>query len=182
MATTAASMKPDKYACDFRLWRDWAAIDYRAAKVLFQTNDPFLYFPAATLGHHALEMYLKSALIVNGMTVFDSKKIKLLDAGIILAEADCVWGHELIKLAEELARRNPDFDLSRQMDLVGYLTMKEPMTIREGLEVFEPFFSELRYPQAMNKVDGIGFEHEFLLDQLVGELRHARFKWNQQSP
>jgi hypothetical protein len=172
-------MKPDKYACDFRLCRDWAAIDYRAAKVLFQTEDPFLYFPAATLGHHALEMYLKSALIVNGMTVFDPEKIKSLDAGIVLAKSDCIWGHELMRLAEVLARRSPDFDLSKTMDPAGFLTMKEPMTVGEGLAVFEPFFSELRYPQAMNRVAGLGFEHEYLLDRLVTELRHARFKWNQ---
>jgi len=111
--------------------------------VLFQTKDPFLYFPAATLGHHALEMYLKSALIANGMTVFDPKKVKLLDVAITLAEGDCAWGHGLIKLAEQLAKRSPDFDLAKQMNRVGYVTMKEPMTVREGLEVFEPFFSEL---------------------------------------
>jgi hypothetical protein len=67
---------PDNYSRDWWLWRNWAAIDYRGCKILFQTGDPFLFFPAATLGHHAPEMYLKSALIVNDMTLFDPQKIK----------------------------------------------------------------------------------------------------------
>jgi hypothetical protein len=169
----------DTYARDFALWRDWAAIDYKAATTLFETHDPFLLFPAATLGHHALEMYLKSALVVNGATIFDPKKLKSLDPGVTLAAADCAWGHSLVELARHLARRSATFDLSRQMDIVGYLTMKEPMTIEEGLSIFDPFFSELRYPQEMSKVEGIGEEHKHLLDSLVSELRHARFHWNQ---
>ena len=35
-------------------------------------------------------MYLKSALILNGMTVFDPRKVKLLDPSVGLAENDCV--------------------------------------------------------------------------------------------
>jgi hypothetical protein len=35
---------------------------------LFSTRNPFMYFAAATLGHHALEMFLKAALIATGMT------------------------------------------------------------------------------------------------------------------
>jgi hypothetical protein len=54
--------KLDKYARDFGLWRDWATINYQAAKKLFESGDPFRFFQAATLGHHALEMYPKSAL------------------------------------------------------------------------------------------------------------------------
>jgi HEPN domain-containing protein len=68
-------LKLDKYARDAALWRDWAAINYSAAKTLFESGDAFLLLPAATLGHHALEMYLKSALIAHGMTVFDPKKV-----------------------------------------------------------------------------------------------------------
>jgi HEPN domain-containing protein len=113
----AVVVKLDNYARDWRLWRNWAAIDHRAATTLFDSGDPFLFFPAATLGHHALEMYLKSALILNGMTVFDPKKVKLLDAGAKLAKQDCTWGHDLIQLAEELARRKPEFELSKQWTL-----------------------------------------------------------------
>src|SRR5271170_5476357 len=108
-------MKLDNYARDFALWRDMAAINYRAAKTLFKTGDPFLLFPAATLGHHALEMYLKSALIANGMTIFDPKKVKLLEAGVNLVAADCAWGHVLVRLAEQLAQRNRSFDLAKKM-------------------------------------------------------------------
>jgi len=172
-------MKLDKYARDLALWRDWAAINYSAAKVLFENNAPFLLFPAATLGHHALEMYLKSALIANGMAVFDPKKIKRLDAGTNLAADDCVWGHNLVELAKVLEKRRPEFRLSDQMPVVGYVVMKEPMTVEEGLSIFDPFFAELRYPREMKKVQGLGGEHKILLDSLVRELRHARFQWNQ---
>jgi hypothetical protein len=98
-----------------------------------------------------------------------------------LAKPDCAWGHDLVKLAETLAQQNPAFDLSKQMDVVGYLTIKEPMTIKEGLSIFDPFFSELRYPQEMENCDGLGREHKFLLDALVAELRHARFQRNNAS-
>jgi hypothetical protein len=46
------------------------------SKTLFETGDPFLLFPAATLGHHALEMYLKAAPISNGRTVFNPNELK----------------------------------------------------------------------------------------------------------
>jgi hypothetical protein len=174
-------MKLDRYARDYALWRDSASINYTAATTLFDTGDPLLMFPAATLGHHALEMYLKAGLIANGMTVFNPKDLKKLDAGITLATADCAWGHNLVTLAETLARRNPAFDVSKQFDVVGYLTIKEPLTIREGLAIFDPFFSELRYPQEMKTCDGLGGEDRDLLDALVAELRHARFTWNNAS-
>jgi hypothetical protein len=170
--------KLDKYARDFELWRDWAAINYKAAKVLFATGDPFLLFPAATLGHHALEMYLKSALIANGLTVVDPKVVERLE-DTKLTKDDCAWGHDLVKLARILASRRPEFDLSKKMKLVGYVVLKEPMAVEEGLSIFDPFFSELRYPQEMKTVDGPGGEHELLLDSLVGELRQARFQWKE---
>jgi hypothetical protein len=171
-------MKLDKYARDFRLWRDWAAINYAAATKLFETDDAFLLFPAATLGHHALEMYLKSALIANGMTVFDPTKIKLLEPEINLTAGSCAWGHGLVELAQQLEKLSPNFNLSKDMDFVGYVTLKEPMTVKEGLQIFEPFFSELRYPRELKQVAGIGFEEKFLLDALVGELRHPRLSCN----
>lgn len=170
-------MKLDKYARDFAIWRDWAAINYRAAKVLFATEDPFLLFPAATLGHHALEMYLKSALIANGMTVVDPRKVTRLDDTNLMAE-DCAWGHGLVELARVLVKRRPEFSLSKEMKFVGYIVLTEPMIVEEGLVIFDPFFSELRYPQEMTAVDNLGTEHERLLDSLVSELRHARFQWN----
>ena len=164
------SVTLDKYARDFALWRDWAAINYRAALRLFETGDPFLWFPAATLGHHALEMYLKSAMIANGMTVFDPNKVKALDPGIDLRAEECAWGHILVQLAEKLSQRNPEFDISRQIDFIG-VAIEGPLTIREGLNIFDPFFSELRYPREMKSIEGLGEEHRYLLDSLVREIK-----------
>src|SRR5260370_9029892 len=160
-------MKVESVAGDCAWGGDSASINSAAAKTLFETGDPFLLFPAATLGHHALEMYLKAGLVANGMTVFNPKDLNKLDVGVNLAKADCAWGHNLVELAETLAQRNPAFDLSKQMDIVGYLTIKEPMTIKEGLTIFDPFFSELRYPQEMKDCDGLRDHHEFLLAALV---------------
>jgi len=38
----------DKYARDYAMWRSWATINYSAAVRLFETEDAFMYFPAAT--------------------------------------------------------------------------------------------------------------------------------------
>lgn len=171
-------VKLDKYARDFAIWRDWAAINHSAAKVLFATEDPFLLFPAATLGHHALEMFLKSALIANGLTVVDPKVFRRLEH-TNLRKNDCAWGHGLVKLAGMLAERRPEFNLSKEMKFAGYAVLKEPMTVQEGLNIFDPFFSELRYPQELKAVEEPGGDHKVLLDLLVGELRNARFRWNQ---
>jgi len=174
----SADMKLDRYARDAREWRNGAAINYAASKVLFATDDPFMLFPAATLGHHALEMYLKCASIVSGMTVFNPADSDKLDAGIVLKREDCAWGHDLVKLAKQLAERNANLDLTATLDFPR-LVIKEPLTIQEGLAIFVPFFTELRYPQESKECDGLGKEHLWLLDALVCELRHARFKWNQ---
>jgi hypothetical protein len=92
----------DKYAADANTWEQWANIDYIASLKLFESGNALLFFPAATLAHHSLEMYLKAALIRQGMTVFDPNKIRKLDPGIALIPADCAWGHGLLKLAQEL--------------------------------------------------------------------------------
>ena len=170
-------MKLDKYARDYVLWRDWAAINYRAAMKLFGTGDPFLWFPAATLAHHALEMYLKSGLIAYGLTISDPRKLELLDEKLL--PEDCAWGHDLVRLAEQLGERNPEFRPSKEMDFVGSV-LKSNMTIREGLNIFDPFFTELRYPREIEKFEDLGEEHQHLLNSLVGELRNGRFRWNQQ--
>jgi hypothetical protein len=172
-------MQLDKYARDSREWRNAAAINYSASRALFATDDPFMLFPAVTLGHHALEMYLKCAMIVSGMTVFNPNDISKLDAGIVLKPENCAWGHKLVALAKRLAERNPNFDLEVVLEFPRYV-IKEPLTLEEGLEIFDPFFTELRYPQEVKKVNDLGLEHKWLLDALVGELRHARFKWNQE--
>src|SRR5580704_7319099 len=128
----------DKYARVARAWRDWAKINCVASQHLFFSGNPILYFPAATLGHHALEMYLKAALITQGMTVFNPDQIKLLDVAVELKRDDCIWGHSLVGLAEELAKKHPDFDLKEPMQCSG------SRTVRQAFAVFDPFFSELR--------------------------------------
>jgi len=50
-------------------------------------------------------MHLKAALICEGCTVFDPKKINDLDKSVKLKPSDCAWGHNLVKLARQLAKR-----------------------------------------------------------------------------
>src|SRR5207253_5530390 len=130
----------DRYAKDARAWRDFAKVNYVASVALFASGNPFLYFPAATLGHHALEMYLKAALISEGITIFDSNRLKLLDPALGLTKAECAWGHSLVALAEQLSKKRPDFDLAIEMHIPGCLVLEMPMTVRRGFELFDPFF------------------------------------------
>lgn len=164
----------DKYARDYELWRDYAAFNYHAAILLFESENPFAYFPAATLGHHALEMYLKSALIVSGMTVFNPKRLKELDPSTALAEADCAWGHNLVALARQLAARTADLQLAARLPIMGLVVLEEPTTVEEGFVIFDPFFTELRYPQENKLVTGLGHEHSVLLKALVEVLQYVR--------
>ena len=164
----------DKYARDYQLWRDYAAFNYHAAILLFESGNPCAYFPAATLGHHALEMYLKSALILSGMTVFNPKKLKELDTSIAVAEADCAWGHNLVGFAKQLAARTTHLQLAARLPIMGLVVLKEPMTVEAGLAIFDPFFTELRYPQENKLVTGLGHEHGLLLKALVEVLQYVR--------
>src|SRR5208337_3118504 len=109
------TVKLDKYGRDARAWKNSAETAYRAATLLFETRDLLLIFPAATLGHHALEMYLKAAPICEGSTIFDPKKFKYLDPSVMLRKTDCAWGHDLVALARQLAAKRPDFDLKARM-------------------------------------------------------------------
>ena len=59
-------MKLDRYARDAQAWTNSARVAYTASAHLFTSENFMLVFPAATLGHHALEMFLKAALIVEG--------------------------------------------------------------------------------------------------------------------
>jgi len=161
----------DKYARNERAWRDFAQFKYFASTALFTNGNPILVFAAATLGHHALEMYLKAALICEGLTVFDPKKIKGVSPALGLKASDCAWGHGLVKLAEKFAARRPDFDLKEVMSIAGYWTHKMPMTVKQGFALFDPFFSELRYPQELKDLEGVGEHEKIVLDELVGRLQ-----------
>lgn len=162
-------MQPDKYYRDVRTWREFAEINHTAATKLFADLSPFMYFPAAILGHHALEMYLKAALVKLGMAVFNPQLIIKLDPGVTLTVAECVWGHKLVDLAERIATRSPLFDLNITIDIPS-LILEMPMNIRTALEHFEPFFEELRYPRELDKLQGVGEEEGRLLNALVAYI------------
>lgn len=168
---TKKTIKPDKYAQDPRAWRDFAQVNYSASIYLFESHNPFLIFSAATLGHHSLEMYLKAALICEGCTVFDPNKIKHLDPSIKLQKADCAWGHDLVALARQLAARRPDFDLSEPMGTFMPCYHSGIATLERGFEIFNPFFSELRYPQALETMGGVGEDDKLPLKELVGRIQ-----------
>ena len=170
MATArGTTIAVDKYARDAGLWRDNGYHHFRASLVLFRTGDPFLWFSAAVLGHLALEMSLKAVLIHYGMIACDPGKAPNLDNALGLTKDDCVWGHNLVKLAQKLAEKRKDFDLNTPLAcfIVGETGL---VTVRRGYEIFDPFFSELRYPHRAEKVDGLGECHGDLLTQLYVNL------------
>src|SRR5271155_1238274 len=131
-------MQIDRYARDAALWRNDAEHKHRAAKLLFGTGDPYLLFTAATLGHAALEIFLKAALIGEGLTAFDPNCVGRLDPPNTLKPDDCVWGHGLATLARMLAAKRRDFKLASEF-VVPAVILKMPMTILDGFETFDPF-------------------------------------------
>ena len=163
-------MALDRYARDPKAWKAFADHNYAASIYLFDSHNPFLIFNAATLGHHCLEMYLKAALICEGATVFDPKKITHLDNSLKLQPSDCAWGHDLVALARQLASRRPDFNLSEQMCLLLPWHFSGVPTVEKGFEVFNPFFSELRYPQELT-MGGVGEDDKLPLQELVTRLQ-----------
>ncbi len=89
------------FSADAPTWLQWAEQTYAGAHVLFNQGNPFLWFPAAILGHQALEMFLKAALIKRGRRVIKRD----------------VWGHNLVDLACELARTGVVFPFGLLRDL-----------------------------------------------------------------
>jgi HEPN domain-containing protein len=85
---------PDSdFPADAETWLQWAEQTYAGAHVLFNNGNPIVWFPAAILGHQALEMFLKAALIKQGRRVVNGD----------------VWGHNLVDLASELANTGFNF-------------------------------------------------------------------------
>jgi hypothetical protein len=172
MASLESACQLDKYASDPQAWREFAEGDYAASALLFTSDNPFLWFAAATLGHHALEMFLKAALICEGMTVFNPRKISKTNSVVTLKPEDCVWGHNLLCLAQMLGRKRPEFDLSAVIKTpYYYAAVSGLLTVELGFEIFDPFFSELRYPGELTNVDCLGPEHKIILDELVTRIR-----------
>jgi hypothetical protein len=159
----------DKFARDPKPWRIYAQFNLDAARVLFTHSGAItLCFPAATLGHLALEGLIKTALVHEGFTIFDPAKLRHLSHPA-LTKDQCAWGHNLVALAKLLASRRPDFDMQRPVR--GLFPPYEcPLTIERGLEIFDPYFSELRYPQQLSKLQGIGPDDVRMLDAIVEEL------------
>lgn len=156
----------DPIAQDCVAWCIYAEMDYRVARTLFNGGDSILYFAAMTIGHHAVELYLKGSLIKLGMKACDPKKAKSFG----IETKDCIWGHGLYDLAVVLATKSPAFTLSTAIDISGYPVVNAPATIGEGLRFFDPYFSELRYPQKIT-TGGVGKDHGIILDAIVKELR-----------
>jgi len=161
----------DRFARDPRAWRDSARINHAAAIELFQSkNNIVTCIPAATLAHLTLEMFLKAALIVEGMTVFDPKFVDRLDLTLGLARQDCVWGHSLVDHAKRLAERRPEFDLNDTTKIPFHFPHKGPMTLEAGFAVFDPFFFELRYPGELTELDGVGPGDVLMFQSLVDAI------------
>jgi len=81
-------------------------------------------------------------------------KAALIRNGSVIARED-VWGHKLVDLAEKLIA-------SGQISL--------PDLFFEVAKKFDDFFSELRYPQEIKKVEGLGTDDGWHLDWAVGVI------------
>ena len=159
----------DKYARDPKPWRIHAQFNLDGARVLFTHEGAItLCFPAAVLGHHAIEALLKTALIREGYTIFDPAKLKFLGAAN-LTKGDCAWGHNLVALAKLLASKRPEFDLTAPLH-GAFPPYPDPLSLERALAIFDPFFSELRYPQEHDKLQGIGPDDGRMLEVIVARI------------
>jgi HEPN domain-containing protein len=140
----------DVAAQNAREWRVAAEGALRAACILFN-GSPEVWFSAALLGHHALEMLIKSALIRQGFIVAKGKP-----------ENGFAWGHSVVELARAVASRCTDFNADGFFwdDLAGYDT----------------FFEELRYPGILKNFDELGEHHRLVLLDLMQVIRPFSFQ------
>src|SRR5713226_6005382 len=79
MTKTKHPVATSRFSSDSNTWLTWAEATYAGAQTLFRSDNALVWFPAAVLGHHALEMFLKAALIRKGHRVNEKD----------------VWGHDL---------------------------------------------------------------------------------------
>jgi hypothetical protein len=164
----AAPIQLDKYARDARAWEQAAWFSHAAPVQLFTCDNKIVTcIPAATLAHHALEMFLEGALIVEGMTVFNPKQLNRLDPAVGLTESDCIWGHQLVGHARLLSARRPEFDLNDASRILFHFPHEAPMSLERGFAVFDPFFFELRYPGEFVEVDSVGPDDVLMFQCLV---------------
>lgn len=138
------------------MWRRNAESTFDAATLLFNLNNPSVWFSAAILGHHALEMLLKSALLREGCKI---------------AKGD-VWGHALEVLASRLVSKRPEFSLK-----ISPHPLLRLIPCKTYLARYDAFFNELRYPSASPNVDslGPGRDEAELLSELMDSIRPFAF-------
>jgi HEPN domain-containing protein len=89
------------YTTDAESWLQWADHTYGGARRLFHEGSILDWFPAAILGHQALEMYLKASLIRQGHRI----------------TKEDVWGHDLVGLASQISTKVPNFPIEITRDL-----------------------------------------------------------------
>lgn len=120
---SAGDVLVSDYSSDADTWLMWAEATYAGAQTLFISSNAILWFPAAVLGHQALEMFLKAALIRKGHRV---------------AKED-VWGHDLCALAQKLIKHGavlvPEFmqELKKFTDFFNELRYPASLKNVEGL-------------------------------------------------
>jgi hypothetical protein len=134
----------DNIAHDAREWRLASECTFLGAMTLFRSKNFLVWFPAAVLGHLALEQLLKSALTQAGCPLRKGQ-----------TQAGYAWGHKLVELAQLLA--------SKQREL--------PTDVLKDLAVFDAFFGELRYPQTVELVEELGPDEGDLLSDLMESIR-----------
>lgn len=135
----------DEYTKDPSEWRMSSECMFSGATTLFQAKNYLQWFPAAVLGHLALEQLLKSAVIQAGCPVAKGRP-----------QEGYAWGHNLVALAQLLASKRRDFPADM---------------LKDDLAVFDAYHDELRYPQAVERVRELGAEEGILLSVLMESIR-----------
>ena len=74
-------------------------------------------------------------------------------------------------LAQQLSKKRSNFDLRSEMNISECLALPMPMSREAGFALFDPYFSELRYPQELKRLGGVGPDETFVLNQLVLRLQ-----------
>jgi hypothetical protein len=168
------SYRLDRFARDPDAWLASARFTWTASQTLFNDGNMIVIFAAATLGHHAVEMFLKTALICEGMVACHPRDAKAFG----VEKDDCVWGHDLLVLAKLLATKRPQFNVKVVLDIRGYWPHKMPMTLENALAMFQPFFDELRYPHEKELMEGIGQDEVIVLNALVAAIKPFVCVWS----
>jgi HEPN domain-containing protein len=112
------------YTSDAHSWHQWAEATYRAADVLFNNGDPFLWFGAAVLGHQSVEMFLKAILIGKGHRVIKCD----------------VWGHDLLDLMKQVEQSSihlpPEFEEDFRVFNSFFNELRYPFRVKRGFRAW----------------------------------------------